>query len=149
MPSKNTKQRDLSVIKKKTSIDYAGTDNKPVIWVFDRIDLNGAFAFDLSAIRERNYLSTIFDKMIQYEKMTWSEIKQQTHGRQGKSKHHYLNPNGISSDALERIKFMSLDEWSDSIFSFALDGKLRIIGYRDSELFHVVWFDPEHRFYPV
>lgn len=44
---------------------------------------------------------------------------------------------------------MKLDEYSDSIFSFALQNKLRIIGLRINEIFHILWYDPNHEVYPV
>ena len=54
----------------------------------------------------------------------------------------------MSSEALERVKARELDENLDAIFSFALENKLRIVGVRIDENFHVLWYDPEHEVCP-
>ena len=87
------------------------------------------------------------DKMIRYSNMTWAEIKAQTHD-DGKSKHHVLDFDGISKDAKKRIEKMKLEEYSDSIFSFALTNLVRLIGIRKDEKFEVLWYDPLHDVYP-
>ena len=79
--------------------------------------------------------------------MTWREILQQTHDG-GKSKHHFLRYESLSGEAQMRLQSKKLEEASDSIFSFALTNLLRIIGIRDKEKFHVLWYDPEHKVCP-
>ena len=80
--------------------------------------------------------------------MTWDEIKKQTHDK-GKSKHHLLSIDSLSKDAFERLKAKQLEEESDSIFSFALQNKLRVVGIREGRYFHVIWYDPEHKICPA
>lgn len=84
--------------------------------------------------------------MIQYEGVTWGEIKRATHDG-GKSKHHFLDADGICQDGIKRVKTLCSQE-TDQIFSFALENTLRIIGIRDGLFFHVMWYDPKHEFYP-
>ena len=89
----------------------------------------------------------ILEKIILYSNMTWSDIRKQTHDN-NKSKHHFLEMESLSGAALERIRANKLEDFSDSIFSFALQNKLRLIGYRQDAFFHLVWFDPQHEFCP-
>jgi len=118
-----------------------------VIWTFDWIDRSGKYAFDLG--RSDFNSQIILDKLINYESMTWAEIMKQTHDK-GKSKHHFLNPMGLSKEAKERLSFCGLDdEFSENIFSFALTNKLRVIGIREYNIFHVLWYDPNHEVYPI
>lgn len=42
-----------------------------------------------------------------------------------------------------------MEDLTDSIFSFALMNKLRIIGIRQGDYFYVLWYDPKHEVYPV
>lgn len=112
---------------------------------FDKLDMDGKFSFDLS--RKDFDHKEIFEKIIAYSNLTWAEIKRQTHDN-GKSKHHYLSLDTLSKLALDRIDKMNLQAYQDSIFSFALQNKLRVIGIRDEEKFHVVWYDPYHDFCP-
>ena len=49
--------------------------------------------------------------------------------------------------ARERLKSLKLEDFSDDLFSFALNNKLRIIGLRLDDHFHVLWYDSEHLVY--
>lgn len=131
--------------KKTVSGDKYSTDNCKIVWRFDDLDIAGAFAFDLN--RGDFEHKEVLQKIIAYSNMTWSEVKRQTHDN-GKSKHHFLGVESLSPAACERIRAKHLEERSDSIFSFALQNRLRIIGYRDNEKFCAVWFDPLHEFCP-
>lgn len=142
---KITKSSEKST--KRTVRDQSqSSDKEKIIWMFDKIDTAGEFAFDLNKISSEN-LKEIFDKMISYSTMTWGEIKRQTHDN-GKSKHHFLDLKGMSDSAKKRIEMKHLEEDTDAVFSFALTNTLRIIGIRENRYFHVVWYDENHKFYP-
>ena len=121
------------------------TDSRKIIWTFENVDKDGYFAFDVN--RDDFQPLEIFDKMIFYSKMTWADIKKATHDN-GKSKHHFLDMDKLSKQAKKRVAKKGLSENSDSIFSFALQNKLRVIGRRENEFFHVLWYDPNHEFCP-
>ena len=121
--------------------------DEKVVWVFDMIDTSGPFAFDVN--RKEFEHKDFLEKMLYYSRMTWAEIRRQTHDG-GKSKHHYLTEvERLSKAAQKRIKELKLDEDTDRIYSFALNNKLRIIGLRDREKFHVLWYDAEHEVCPL
>ena len=110
----------------RTIPDSSGSsDDKCVVWKFDKLDKGGEFAFNIDGDGFRHH--DFLDKMIIYSNRKWSEIKRDTHDK-------------------AKIKKLKLEEYSDSIFSFAFDNKWRVIGIRENELFHVVWYDPEHKF---
>ena len=48
------------------------------VWLFDEIDVNGDFAFDVnsSSFGHKEFLS----KMINYSNKTWDDIRKETHG---------------------------------------------------------------------
>lgn len=100
----------------KESKPVISTDGENIIWLFDKIDRSGIYAFDVN--------------------------------RPGKSKHHFLAPGSLSKEAVERLKAKDLEEFSDYIFSFALQNKIRIVGIRNGERFHVLWYDPDHEICP-
>ena len=147
MMSKKKTKKIYSENSKTTSRQSYSSDNEKIIWIFDSLDVDGNFAFNLDIIETNRHLKEIFSKTIEYSKYTWSEIKKQTHD-ESIFKHHELDYDGMSSEAKERINKLHLDEYTDSIFSFALQNKLRIIGIRVNEKFYVKWYDPEHKFYP-
>lgn len=146
MSSKKVLKSNFQSNIKRINTDNYSTENSRSIWLFDMLDKNGSFAFDLHSnnFNHRDFL----DKMISYSNMTWAEIKRQTHDN-SRSKHHFLKLDSLSKSALERVKFMKYDQlYPDQIFSFAFTNTLRIIGIRIDEYFHVVWYDSNHQFCP-
>lgn len=143
---KATKRNSANNFQKQT-IQRQGysSDNKKAIWRFDMIDRSGKFAFDVSNSNFPHQI--IVEKLISYSSMTWGEIKRQTHDN-GKSKHHIISVDSMCNEAVSRLVKRELEEYSDSIFSFALTNKLRVIGIKDEEHFHVLWYDPEHEICP-
>lgn len=124
---------------------HTNTDKEKVVWLFDNLDTSDAFAFN--SARDDFDAKEVMDKLISYSTMTWGQIKNQTHDN-GKSKHHFLSYDTLSKKARDRVDFKHLYNDSDSIFSFALKNKLRIIGIREGRSFHVIWYDPQHKFCP-
>ena len=136
-----TKQQKPSKTTIRTSSNSEGLK---ILWVFDKIDRDGLFAFNIS--RSDFDHKGFLDKLISYSSMTWAEVRRQTHDA-GKSKHHFLaDVDRFSSEALERINKLRLNEDTDRIFSFAFTNLLRIIGLREAEKFYVIWYDACHEF---
>ena len=121
---------------KAASKKDSGSENLKIIWLFDNVDKDGIFAFDIN--RPDFDHKEFLDKLLSYSNMTWGEIRRQTHDG-GKSKHHFLDDvYKFSKETRERVKAKNLENDSDSIFSFALNNKVRIIGIRQREFFHVI-----------
>lgn len=121
------------------------TDNQKMIWVFDSVDVDGIFCFDPH--REDFDAEDIFDKLLNFSKKSWSELRRETHDY-GKSKHHFLADAELSKEAEERIAKLHLEDDRDRIYSLRLENLTRIIGIRDGEKFVVKWYDPKHQFCP-
>ncbi len=130
---------------KATIISQFSSENIVPTWMFDKIDRNGKFAFDIKRKDFDHY--EFLDKMLSYATMTWSQLRKQTHD-DGKSKHHYLEIDKLSKEARDRLTAMRLEENSDQIFSIALRNKLRVVGLKDNDKFHILWYDPQHDIYP-
>ena len=132
--------------KKKTEQTAVSYDKEKIIWLFDRPDKAGEYAFDTAKIAADNNLKKIFDSILEYSKLTWGEVLKHTHDA-NKSKHHFLT--SISDTAYKRLLALHLEEEADALFSFALTNKLRIIGIRNKQFFSVLWYDPKHEVCPV
>lgn len=144
---KRTNSRIASPAGKKTVRVSESSECEKVLWVFDMVDNKGQFAFDVNRedFEHRNFL----EKLPAYSRMTWAEVRRQTH-ECGKSNHHYLTEvSRLSRAAQDRIKQLGLEGDTDRIYSFSLDNMLRIIGLRDREKFHALWYDARHEVYPV
>lgn len=144
--SKKQTQKRLCQQSKIAERSSISSDRKAPVWIFDKIDRSGDYAFDVS--REDFNHKLVLEKIIEYASMSWIDVKQQTHGQKGKSKNHYYPLNEMSSTAQKRFVQLGLDEYGDSIFSFAVSSVVRIIGYRENEYFHVLWYDAQHEVYP-
>ena len=145
--TKNKKtKKTVSTTEKKTVKAAAGSDTLKSVWLFDKLDRDGVFRFDIN--RDDFSAKLFLDKMISYSNMTWQEIKQQTHDNK-RSKNHYISAEELSKEAQNRIKALHYEEYADCIFSFAFENMIRIFGIRENEYFHVVWYDPKHEICPV
>lgn len=143
---KQTKKADSSAQKQTVKEAYS-SDNMKSVWLFDKLDRDGKYAFD---IRRDDFDSNLFlDKMISYSNMTWRDIKKQTHDRKNKSKNHFIPVDDMTKEAQDRITALHYEQYSDSIFSFALMNLVRVFGIRENEYFHVLWYDPKHEVYTV
>lgn len=146
MVKREKKTKKFGKTVKRTEKPDVSTDDLKVIWAFDNIDKDGPFAFAFNSVTFPH--KEILGKMISYASMTWTELDRQTHDA-GKSKNHFLEFESLSKEAKERFKYKFPEfDTADSIFSFALQNKLRIIGVRDGQIFHAIWYDPEHKFCP-
>lgn len=141
---KSTKR--IAPKRSKVSVKVANPhDGEKPKWSFAKIDRGGPYAFSLweDGFDCKDFL----DKLVSYSSMTWGEIKTQTHDS-GKSKHHYLNYDGLSDEARDRVDRFYPDDDRDAIFSFAFDNLWRIVGFRYDEAFYIIWSDPLHEVFP-
>ena len=112
------RKKELKITAQKTEKRYKtnsySSDHLCPVWIFDKLDKNGIFKFDVSSscFNHKDFLA----KMISYSTMTWTEIKKQTHDN-GKSKHHFLELDKLSKTALERVEKFGYDKlYPSSIF---------------------------------
>jgi hypothetical protein len=148
--AKNRKNRQTSQPaannKRITIQPDTGTDQKKQLWDFSSVDKEGCFAFIPG--REDFDAKDILQKIIYFSERTWANIKQETYGKENKSKHHFLQYDKIYKEGHDRICALELQGDYEAIFSMRFEGKVRIIGIRDGQRFIVKWFDPNHQFCP-
>lgn len=91
----------------------------------------------------------IISKLQEYEKQKWQDILSASGG---KSEGHGNNNHFIIGDKLpkpEKMQFIRLGYMEDyeKVFSLRLTGKERLIGFVDLNIFHILWFDANHKFF--
>ena len=128
---------------KHTVCENVSTDGERIVFDFGNVDRDGRFCFDPH--RPDFNAEVVLAELIGVSGQTWSQLKQATHNN-GKSKHHFLSEDSLSTEAKSRINALGLRESTDSIFSLRLNGKMRVLGLRDHGKFIVKWYDPEHEF---
>lgn len=91
----------------------------------------------------------IISKLQEYEKLKWQEI---LNASGGKSEGHGNNNHFIAGNKLpklekrEFIKFGYMEKY-EKVFSLRLTGQERLIGFVDLNIFNILWFDAEHKFF--
>jgi hypothetical protein len=82
---------------------------------------------------------------------TWAEIEQERTGSRARHKKHHSQPiDSLDLDAQQDITKAELSEtFGDEIFRFRLASEKRLWGFRQGRVFHVVWWDPDHKVYPT
>lgn len=79
----------------------------------------------------------VLEKLRSYESMTWGEIE----GRAS----HVIGVESLNKKAIKRLEELKLDD-VDSVFSFRVTGKKRVIGLRlAGPQLHLLWWDPRHQ----
>ncbi|KIR64953.1 hypothetical protein TK50_05265 [Micromonospora haikouensis] len=93
----------------------------------------------------------ILDFLCQISTLTWGEIMAQMTGPSHKrhKKHHSYPIDSVGATAQARLTHLHLDEVTDELFRFRLSGVKRLWGFRADEVFHVLWWDPDHQVCPT
>jgi hypothetical protein len=102
-------------------------------WRFSTVDKGGIFVWPKGTPTELEIVSKLHD----FDSMKWCEIE--GHG------HHFLSSESLSDEAVRRLQDIHRDDDIESIFSFRLQGEVRVICIRDGNIANLLWYDPDHR----
>lgn len=92
---------------------------------------------------DRTALDSIRQKLGHFESMTWNDIL-----IKGNKQNHRVSRNKLSRDAQQRLEILKQDD-IDELVSLHLSGKERIWGILESDVLRLLWWDPNHKVYPV
>ena len=135
--SKKTSRISQDISERRKTVRKPITDtSRCVCWQFSLMDLSGPFS--CSDINPDEWL-VILSLMRSWETMTWIEIE----GR----RNHSISIQSLSDLARKRLLHIQLDD-IDEVFSLHIDGKKRLFGIRDRNIFKVLWWDREHKVCP-
>ncbi len=131
------RNRNPSSRKSATSVPIVSTQNRRLVWKVARIDDNGRWGWD--QITCPDFLRNIWEKMRNFETMTWGEIL----GRN----HHAIPVNDIIKPAQNRLAQLGHDDQAELV-SFRLSNTERIWAIRSEEQAFLLWWDPNHEICP-
>ena len=114
---------------------------KPV-WRFGKHDKK------LWPVKGPDFIERIFDKLADYEGMTWQEIQSASGGKTHGTNSHFENVADLDKAAQKRLVELKLDD-IDQLFSLRLTGKERLYGILENGVFAILWYDKEHEVYKV
>lgn len=129
---------------KNTVIDETprGYLHEKPVWRFNKYDK------DLWPVKIPDFIERIFDKLADYEGMTWQEIQSASGGKTYGTNSHFENVADLDKAAQKRLVELKLDD-VDQLFSLRLTGKERLYGILENGVFAILWYDKEHEVYRV
>lgn len=144
--NKKTKQAFTPKAEKKTvqATDPGEYDKLKASWRFHRSWKETSYPLSVNNWQE--WENNILPKLIDYQTMTWAEIKSETksHGRGSKS--HNVGISGLTKAGREELKRLNMYDETEEIFSLRLDGTKRIIGILDRGVLEILCYTPKHEF---
>ena len=108
------------------------------MWRVTGIDVDGRWGWN--QITCPDFLRKLWDKMHNFETMTWGEIL----GRD----HHAIAVNDIINPAKNRLEQLGHDD-QEELISFRITGKERIWAIRSGAEAYLLWWDPHHEICPA
>ncbi len=143
------KQKNVVLRKEKSGIKQTPDLKSPKsylncspMWRFEKMDIEGKWS-----LHTADNLWELLCKLADFERMTWGEIRKQTHDK-GKSSNHEILYEDLIPEAQKRAKQLNLEEHGDSVFSLRLNNKERLFGILTDGIFFIVWYDREHEICP-
>lgn len=124
-------------IERQPRTEPASTQEKNPAWSFNLIDFDGPWC---PKIMDRERFLYVLEKLCEFESMTWREIEG--------SRSHSIEVWMLCKQARDRLLVIRQDDIAE-LFSLRLSGRERVWGIRDGHIFRFLWWDPEHKVYPV
>ncbi|MEV5182885.1 hypothetical protein AB0K88_24305 [Streptomyces werraensis] len=136
-PSKPTQGKQI-VLPAKGKLPGAGSSHERVCWRFTHADMEGRWGLQQFTTESWH---AVLGRLVQFETMTVQEI------RESSVYTEYDLPSGLLPEALRRLEDLNLGDMT-KIGRFRIWSKPRLYGFMEGNVFHVLWWDPEHEIYP-
>jgi len=145
MAKKQPRLKKPVTTQKKPSniIDPEQGRNKPLVWRLGRMVCDSNRKWNWCKCAEEKKMFEILQKLGDIEKMTFHELN-------SSKRHHSIKVEQIAKKtptAYKELEILKLDT-ELSLFSLALEGKLRVWCIFRANLFSILWYDPDHDIYP-
>jgi len=117
----------------------SGSSGERICWRFRHLDLEGPWSLGALGGGE---LGELMKALAGFESMTMAEAFRG--GHPGKDYDVEDLPTALALDRLDAIGMGDLTK----ISRFRIDGRGRLYGIRCENVFHVIWWDPNHEVWP-
>lgn len=111
---------------------------KEIDWLYE-----GEWNWDLNPAE----ISGVLGAIEEYSQLTWKELTSQS-----RTKHHSQRTDTLVKGARDRLTELfsaKCSEYPEEIFRFRISGKVRLWGFREGGIFKILWYDRDHKVYPV
>jgi hypothetical protein len=126
------KPRQGRLVKSVEPVNY---DQSPPIFSLEKLQ-QGKYC--LSALDQENK-AMFADALYRRKSLTWNEIKQ--------APKHGLGTEKISKNAIKAPTPKFITEDLDDYLAFRYNGKQPMVGYRQRDVFYILWFDADYTLY--
>lgn len=107
-------------------------------WSFGACDTDPTIRWAFYKQRmEETFWDTILPKLKEFEAMTLSAIFVD-----GKKQNHGIDVQTLNKDARKRLEELRVE--AEAVHSLRLGGNLRIYGYLEGSVYHILWYDDNH-----
>jgi hypothetical protein len=114
-------------------------EQRRLSWRFGMADLDGPWGWrDVDAAT----MQEIIGKLRDFESMTVSQL---FHQGDEPGKQYALSQ--LPAKPIKRLRELDLDD-ADNIYRLRLGGKKRLYGFLFDDVFHLLWWDPDHGVFP-
>lgn len=118
-------------------------------WTRDRADVEGSWTWGPRSSLNDSWDMELHPFLVEYSNKTWLQIyDERTGGQQRRQKHIYYEVWQICREAQQRLIEIERDD-VDTVFRFRMENLKRLYGVVQEHVFHVLWWDPDHKIYPV
>lgn len=115
------------------------TSAERLCWRFTHVDHDSRWGF---SAMQPDVLCEILKKLAYCESMTVAELRNTRRFFK-----EYDLPGGLCKEALDRLAHMGREDMT-AIQRLEFTGTQRLYGFLEGNVFHVVWWDPDHEVYP-
>lgn len=123
--------------KKPVIIEHRFDDGHPLAWRFGQADKGGPFAW---SIAPHEKFHEVVHKLFEFEAMNWNDITAQGS--------HPIATDKLCDDARARLVEIEKDDLDD-LLSLRLTGTNRVWCVRTGHILRPLWWDENHKVYPV
>lgn len=123
------------------------TNQQTPAWQFHKRDREHA-AWGWDRLSHQEFCDLVYDKLANFESMTWDEILKAAGGRNRGNNSHNVTLEKCCKDARDRLAELMQDD-IDELFSLRLTGTHRLWGIKEGRVLRFIWNDPDHSVYPL
>jgi hypothetical protein len=121
-------------------LPHASTSAERICWRFTHVDHDGPWSF--AALDDDAWIA-LLGQLAQFETMTINELFHRG-GYPGKAYDPAELPDPRAARRLEAMRLTDMTK----IWALRTQGKPRLWGFLVENVFHVIWWDPEHEVWP-
>lgn len=142
---KQISAQEKTVTTKEVAAEVVDFGKRSPVWRFHAFDLDGPHGEDAEPYgwkcMNRTELCDLRTKLGHLESMTWNEMIRNRHC-------HPISHKQLSKEARDRLDELKYDD-IDGLFQISFSNTERLFGIKDRYIFKILWWDPDHKVYPV